>query len=79
VRCCATPPISPELREAIARILRSSLEDRQRQANHSAAPSPAAERRRAAEAAEPRQRRIRKLEAELDRLKAEEAVTPTLD
>jgi len=73
MRCCGVPPPSPEQLEAVSRILQSAAERRERDEKVARATSPEVRRQREEQAAVKRSKRIEKLEAELVRLRGEEA------
>ena len=73
MRCCGVPPPSPEQLAAVSRILQSAAERRERDEKVASATSPEVRRQREEQAAVKRSKRIEKLEAELVRLRGEEA------
>lgn len=73
LRCCGTPPLSPGQIEKITRILKSAAERREWEEQQERMRSTEAKREQEEKAAKRRAAKIRKLEAELERLRAEEA------
>lgn len=77
MRCCGVPPASPEQLAAVLRILKDAADDRERRTQLADNVSPETSREQQGKAALRRAARIRKLEAELERLKAEEGTDST--
>lgn len=73
MRCCGVPPPSPAQLEAVMRILQGAADRREREDQIERARSPEVIRQQEEEAAMKRSKRIEKLEAELVRLRREEA------
>jgi hypothetical protein len=73
MRCCGVPPPSPAQLEAIALILQSAIDRREREEQVERSKSPEVRRQQEEQAAMKRAKRIEKLEAELVRLRDEEA------
>jgi len=73
LRCCGVPPLSPKQIETITRILQEAAARVDRERQQAAVVSPDVERQQAERAALKRAKRIEKLEAELQRLRDEEA------
>lgn len=78
MRCCGVPPASPEQLAAVLRILKDAADDRERRTQLANTVSPETRREQQAKTAVRRAARIRKLEAELERLKAEEETDSTV-
>ncbi len=72
MRCCGTPPASPEQLAIVARFIQQVAARQERDRRLAAATSPEAERRQQEQQALKRANRIKKLEAELQRLRDEE-------
>ena len=73
LRCCGVPPPSPAQLEAVRRILQGAADRREREEQIARAASPEVRRQQEEQAAMKRSKRIEKLEAELVRLRGEEA------
>ncbi|MGH7747618.1 MAG: hypothetical protein ACRDWN_06755 [Acidimicrobiales bacterium] len=72
LRCCGTPPASPEQLAIVGRFIQQVAAREERDRQLAAAMSPEAERRQQEQRALTRARWIKKLEAKLQRLRDEE-------
>jgi hypothetical protein len=73
LRCCGVPPPSPAQLEAVRSILQGAADRKEREEQVARATSPEVRRQQQEQAAIKRAKRIEKLEAELVRLRDEEA------
>jgi len=73
MRCCSLPAPSPEQLATIMRILHEAAAGRRREERDVTLQPPEVQRQRQEQATLKRANRIRKLEVELDRLRAEQA------
>jgi hypothetical protein len=75
-RCCGVPPANPVVVAEVREMLRRAAEDRKRQEERAATRTPEAVEAQRQATASRRAKRIEKLEAELERLRAEEQRRP---
>jgi hypothetical protein len=73
LRCCGVPPPSPAQLEAVRNIVRNAADRKEREEQVALAASPEVRRQQEEQAAVKRAKRIEKLEAELGRLRDEDA------